>query len=457
MKILHYTLGLPPYRSGGLTKYSTDLIIKQVSDSHRVSVLFPGQLTLSRKTSINISNGFLGAKVYEIINPLPVSLLGGIVDPMKYMKKVYSEDVYYTFLTDVKPDIIHIHTLMGIHKAFFIAAKQLKIKMVFSTHDYFGICPKVNLIDYNGEICTDNEKGNKCVTCNQNAYSLPLIYLMQSKTYRLLKDNTMIKKLRKDKKKKIKMEDSPLHLKKEDHELAYKFNELIEYYHSMLQLIDYFHFNSENTKKEYERYVNVTGAVVSITHNDIKDNRKIRQYDKDKPLRISYLGPVDLYKGFPLLRQSLNKLLDSSQHEWELNVYGNSVDLTLNEREVSHMKFHGRYQHNELDSIFTNTDLLVIPSVWKETFGFIGLEALSYGVPILLSSYVGCKDIIEDRKTGWVFKPEIQELANLIEIIIMDRSILENINRQICFSGLPNTLDEHVKNIENLYHEVIGG
>lgn len=29
MKILHYNLGLPPYRSGGLTKYSTDLMIEQ--------------------------------------------------------------------------------------------------------------------------------------------------------------------------------------------------------------------------------------------------------------------------------------------------------------------------------------------------------------------------------------------------------------------------------------------
>ena len=29
MKILHYTLGLSPYRSGGLTKYTQDLILAQ--------------------------------------------------------------------------------------------------------------------------------------------------------------------------------------------------------------------------------------------------------------------------------------------------------------------------------------------------------------------------------------------------------------------------------------------
>ena len=36
MKILHYFLGFPPYRTGGLTKYAYDLMQAQVADGNEV-------------------------------------------------------------------------------------------------------------------------------------------------------------------------------------------------------------------------------------------------------------------------------------------------------------------------------------------------------------------------------------------------------------------------------------
>ena len=38
--------------------------------------------------------------------------------------------------------------------------------------------------------------------------------------------------------------------------------------------------------------------------------------------------------------------------------------------------------------------MLVAPSVWHETFGFTVLEALSYGIPVVISGTVGAKDIL---------------------------------------------------------------
>ena len=45
MKILHYFLGFPPYRSGGLTKFAYDLMNAQVSDGNEVAALWPGTMT----------------------------------------------------------------------------------------------------------------------------------------------------------------------------------------------------------------------------------------------------------------------------------------------------------------------------------------------------------------------------------------------------------------------------
>ncbi len=39
MKILHYALGFPPYRSGGLTKYCIDLLLAQKEAGHDVAMI----------------------------------------------------------------------------------------------------------------------------------------------------------------------------------------------------------------------------------------------------------------------------------------------------------------------------------------------------------------------------------------------------------------------------------
>ena len=46
MKILHYSLGFPPYRTGGLTKFCMDLMKEQVKEGHEVSLLWPGEIRL---------------------------------------------------------------------------------------------------------------------------------------------------------------------------------------------------------------------------------------------------------------------------------------------------------------------------------------------------------------------------------------------------------------------------
>ena len=61
---------------------------------------------------------------------------------------------------------------------------------------------------------------------------------------------------------------------------------------------------------------------------------------------------------------------------------------------MPYVKVHGRYTYKDLKTIFKETDVLIAPSIWYETFGFTVLEALSYGVPVIISGTVGAKDIL---------------------------------------------------------------
>ena len=53
MKILHYTIGFAPERTGGLVGYATDLMIEQKRQHHEVFALYPSsQLFFGKKPRI---------------------------------------------------------------------------------------------------------------------------------------------------------------------------------------------------------------------------------------------------------------------------------------------------------------------------------------------------------------------------------------------------------------------
>ncbi|MGL5245709.1 MAG: glycosyltransferase, partial [Sarcina sp.] len=186
MKVLHYTLGLPPYRTGGLTKYSLDLMMEQIKQGEEVYLLFPGRHNNSKHIHIKKYKEHKGIKVMELINPLPVPLLNGTKDTHCFMVKA-SKDVYRKFLKNINVEVVHIHTLMGLHMEFLEVCKELGINTVYSTHDYFGLCPKVNFIDFNKNLCHDRDY-RKCAECNKSGFSMNKIKILQSVSYRSFKN-----------------------------------------------------------------------------------------------------------------------------------------------------------------------------------------------------------------------------------------------------------------------------
>ena len=79
-------------------------------------------------------------------------------------------------------------------------------------------------------------------------------------------------------------------------------------------------------------------------------------------------------------------------------------------------------------------DVLIVPSIWKETFGFVVLEALSYGVPVIVSDNVGAKDIVKQYDERFVFT-SASELLALLNQIFKDRSLLVEFNEKVLNGG----------------------
>lgn len=129
---------------------------QQAKEGHTVAMLWPGQMGIINKTVTVKKHKDIMLKghsicSFEVINPLPVSFDEGIADikafTMNARKEVY-EELFETF----QPNVIHVHTLMGLHKIFLDMAKEKKIRIVFTAHDFFPICPKVTVFR-RGVVC----------------------------------------------------------------------------------------------------------------------------------------------------------------------------------------------------------------------------------------------------------------------------------------------------------------
>ena len=183
----------------------------------------------------------------------------------------------------------------------------------------------------------------------------------------------------------------------------------------MLEMVDIIHFNSSVSKKVYERYIHPKNSVVlPITHRDIRDHRHRKDFHHER-LRITYLGPAKPFKGFQFLIGVLDQIWDEGSQNFELHLYS---ETSVSRPYITH-KQNG-YPYSQLEEIFDATDLLVVPSQWYETFGFTVLEALSYGVPILVGDKVGAQDLINKE---FLFRSE-DEIEEKIKRLSENREML---------------------------------
>lgn len=443
MKILHYSLGFPPFRTGGLTTYSFDLMKEQARQGKDVSLLWPGKISvINNNVTIKRKNNEYGIKSFELINPLPVGLDEGI-DNIELYTKSTNINIFLKFLSEEKPSAIHIHTLMGLYKEFIEAANILNIKLVYTSHDKFGICPKVTMFR-DGDICNKYKDCSGCKECNNTALPMRKIILMQSPVYRKYKDSKLIRYLRKIHRRKFYNNDinkNNTKAIKESIKADKNYIFLRDYYLDILKKIDTIHFNSKLTYEIFSEFFEPKNYIIkNISHMNIKNHKKIKKFDGT--LKITFLSQCNEGKGFNVLKKALDMLYNSNKN-FVLNVYDDIQSPT------EYMNVKGKYKYEDLKDIFEETDVLVAPSVWKETFGFTVLEALSYGVPVLISDRVGAKDIVLD-KYGWIYKGK--SYMEMYKILLnVSTEELEKKNLSIYNDFIIESFQDYVKNNNLIY------
>lgn len=442
MRILHVVFDLPPYGRGGLPFYALGLIEQQLKNNE-VFVLKPGRVTGNPKIVIDKLNSRKNLKVYNLNSSMQVLYNFGLNDPSHFIKQ-YDKKIFYDFLSKIKINIVHVHSFMGIPLEFFEVIKEKNIKIIYTTHDYYGLCLRTNFVN-NNVMCTENNKD--CTNCNFcKGLSLKKSVILQSFIYKNIKNISFIKHIRNYMRNRLKnslISNNDYDNIKISNDIRKKYNEIEIYNRKILKCFDFYIFNSELTKQVFEKKLECSGEVIQLLLPDIK--KETVDYTVDK-YKLSFLGDKSLSKGMNLLIDSIKE--DKS---YKCIFYGddfsNISDISLN------FINGGFYNRDKLKNIMENTSLLIVPSL-SETFGFVVLEALSFGIPVVVSSKVGAKFLFKDCPYDVIFEPNVLSLKECIDNLF-ENNILEEyrtwiLNQDFCFD-----MSEHEKIIDNIYRSVI--
>ena len=450
MNILHYTIGLLPERSGGSVVYAGGLMRQQLKDGQNVMALVCGDtLFRAKKSSIKKCGVKDSLPLFKLVSPTTPTLIHGVRNPGSiYGKKQVDRRQIEQFIADNHIDIFHIHTFMGLPLEVLEIFKERQVRIVYTSHDFYGICLGYSMLLPSGKIC-DNPCAKQCAVCNANAPSEKFLRLANSSLYHFLKTKMGMRGKMKSKSGPKIEEETRMPLD----DVISDYEKLRLYYQKMFRIVDMFHFNSAKTDELYRKYLgkDISGKTINIATPAIYDRRRMSVVNDEKII-LGYVASIREYKGFPLLKKVLVNLYKEGVRNWELQVWGNPIVGT--DEDCENIVYKGQYDYKDIVTVFREMNLLVVPSQWNETFGLTVLESMSFGVPAVVSSTVGAKDIVAEIDNSLIFCSE-SELYDILENILKNPKLLSGWNQKIMSNPWNHSISRHSQEIMKLYSSTI--
>lgn len=132
-------------------------------------------------------------------------------------------------------------------------------------------------------------------------------------------------------------------------------------------------------------------------------------------LRIGFIGNVSKVKGVDILVKAFIK----TRIDATLIIAGIVSDNLFMKELESYTKIDDRIKiigFVDSQEFYRKVDVVVIPSVWPDTFPTVAFEACANNIPVICSRIGGLPEIIKQNENGLLFSPgNIDELKSIIE------------------------------------------
>ena len=106
----------------------------------------------------------------------------------------------------------------------------------------------------------------------------------------------------------------------------------------------------------------------------------------------------------------------------------------------------------DLDGIWSITDIAVMPSTEKESFGLVAAEAMMAKKPVVAANHGGLMEIIVDNETGYLVEPNNKEaFKEALEKLISNPNIRANFGENGFQRAIKKfSVEKYVRKIEDI-------
>ena len=130
--------------------------------------------------------------------------------------------------------------------------------------------------------------------------------------------------------------------------------------------------------------------------------------------------------------------------------------LTMGERAIDDVVFAGPVSDDELPGYYQAADIFCSPATGKESFGYVVVEAMAAGTPVVATSIPGFLGVMRDGEQGFLVEPKSEEsIAAALRILILDRTLRHRLGAAGRISAQQYRWDRLAESVVDCYRAAI--
>jgi glycosyltransferase involved in cell wall biosynthesis len=409
MRILHLGWGFTPWRSGGLIRYAEDVMALQASRGHDVHYLCAGRHYPRLRGPRVKRRRRDGVQVHEVVNgPILVDL--GTRVPALDLREPWLEGVFRRLLAELQPAVVHVQELLGFPSSVLEIARSARVPVAMTLQDYFPLCPSVRLLDADGRLCDRRELVPACAAACAGAPADPGPVIARTLRYELTRAREAVPGLRRVGFGALRglvdpvLEGAPPPPPAPPSVAEIQRRREVNL--GRLNGIDALLAQSRRVEALYRR-LGVDSPRLRTMHLTLAHLERLTPRPPRRPGPLTFATVDGLSapsKGSELLLEAVRRVrAGGAAGRFRLLAHGFvDAEAARAARSLPEVELRGRFATGDVDSLLDDADVGVIPSVWEEAYGFVGLEFLAKGIPLLASARGGIVDYAREGETAWL-------------------------------------------------------
>ena len=471
---MHVGYGFRPFHEGGLVAYAEDLMEAQSARGHEVSYFFAGRPALPPGPRVRRwSRG--GVRMLELRNsPVVVTPADrGTRRPDLDLDAPAVEALFRAALDSEQPDVVHVHDLGRLPSRVLEIPHESGRPVVMTLQDYFPLCPTLKLFDADGLNCTRLDPAPVCARCCRDAAhgGSDVMTLLRDAKRRAVRRWPAVDRIPGPRAvgprlRSLRRPPAPAGAPAESPPVAD-----IDGYRARRE-------RNLGRLSRADRLIAMSGRVAEIytglgvapermttmhlTLRHIADLRPQELDSVEPPIRfVTLTGCVSPQKGSRVVAGALELLAARGFGPGELTVsIAGHVDPAVAEAiEASPLaRATGRYSADGVDALLDGHHVGIVPPIWEEAYGYVGVELLAKGLPVIGNAIGGIPEYTRDGETGWLNRDcSAEGLAAIMASIVEDPQQVARLNRSIRGrrAELVKPMPAHAEEVEAVYAELL--